>query len=150
MQASVPVLIKMQHRWGYAGGAVWETPVKQYCQSGIISVGDWAKVDGLKSYSGGIRYAKNIRLDSKYKNHTIELDLKNVVSTAEVYLNGKSLGVRFAKPWTFDLTGHLTDGTNRLEILVYNTLGNIYTVIPTVYRKESVSGLLEEPCLIIR
>lgn len=150
VQASVPVLIKMQHRWGYAGGAVWETPVKQYCQSGIISVGDWAKVDGLKSYSGGIRYAKNIRLDSKYKNHTIELDLKNVVSTAEVYLNGKSLGVRFAKPWTFDLTGHLTDGTNRLEILVYNTLGNIYTAIPTVYRKESVSGLLEEPCLIIR
>lgn len=143
------VLVKVRHLWGHYGGAAWEGPVKQYCKSGVISVGDWSLVDGLKNYSGGIKYVKNIRLDNKYVGRLIELDLKSVVSTAEVFVNGKSLGVRLAGPWTFNLTDCLVEGDNRIEILVYNTLGNIYTTVPTVYKKERVSGLLEEPVLII-
>lgn len=146
---SEPILIKVKHKWGYYGGATFAGPIKQYCKDGVIGVGDWSEVEGLKNYSGGIKYIKDIVVDDKYLDDTIELDLGNVVSTAEVFLNGKSIGVKFTSPWIFDLTDKLNKGTNKLEILVYNTLGNIYTTIPTVYNKKSVSGLLAEPRILI-
>ena len=72
----------------------------------------------------------------------LELDLGDVVSTAEVLINGKSAGIKLTPPWKFDLSGLTIPGENRIEILVYNTLANHYTTIPTRYPGSLVSGLL--------
>ena len=145
------ILIKARRKWGYSDGAAFSSPIKQFCGKGRIMVGDWSKTSGMKNYAGGIRYSKLFHWDkNSFTGSSVEIDLHDVVSTAEVILNGQSLGVRYSKPWTFDITMALKDGENIIEIVVYNTLGNIYSTIPTVYAKDSCSGLIGEPILIVR
>ncbi|HOC73451.1 MAG TPA: hypothetical protein PKL54_11575, partial [Candidatus Hydrogenedentes bacterium] len=45
-------------------------------------------------------------------------------------------------PWRVDVSGLVTPGENRVEVLVCNTLANHYGTIPTHYRGDPVSGLL--------
>ena len=73
-----------------------------------------------------------------------------MVSTAEVFVNGQSAGLRMAAPWKFDLTGLLKPGKNRLEIRVYNTAATHYISIPTMYRGDITSGLLKTPSLLLQ
>lgn len=141
------IYIRIEHEYGYYGGGAFESPIKQYCKKGQFKIGDWSQLSGLSNYSGGVIYSKAINITSDLLTKNIELDLKNVVSTAEVFVNGKSVGVRYTAPWTFDLTDCFKKGINKIEVLVYNTLGNLYTTIPTVYKKETISGILEEPQL---
>jgi hypothetical protein len=68
--------------------------------------------------------------------------LGKVVSSAEVFVNRKSAGVKLAAPWKFDLTGKLQPGENLIEILVYNTLGNYYLTTPSMYVGRTNSGLI--------
>jgi hypothetical protein len=96
----------------------------------------------LETYSGGVWYRKSIDLTADQAANPAVLDLGNVVSSAELVVNGTNVGIRTAPPWTFDLTGHLTAGNNRIEVLVCNTLANHYVTIPTHYRGETISGLL--------
>ena len=53
----------------------------------------------------------------------IWLDLGNAYETAEVFVNGNSVGVRICKPYRFELTGLLREGENQLAVEVTNTLG---------------------------
>lgn len=65
--------------------------------------------------------------------------------TAEVFLNGKSAGVRIWSPYVFDVTDHLRQGENRLEIDVFGTLGPYLDVTsPThfVFTGQRTSGLM--------
>jgi hypothetical protein len=72
----------------------------------------------------------------------VTLDLGHVAASAEVRVNGQPAGVRVASPWTFDISRLVTPGANRIEVLVYNTLANHYSTIPTAYRGVPISGLL--------
>lgn len=75
--------------------------------------------DGDPHFSGVIRYtARTEALRGS------RLDLGEVGETAEVFLNGKSLGVRFAPPYVFDISDAVRDGENDLIIEVSNTLAN--------------------------
>ena len=65
-----------------------------------------------------------------------------MVSTAEVRVNGQAAGVRVAPPWTFDISSLVRAGSNRIEVLVYNTASNHYLTVPTSYNKPTHSGLL--------
>jgi hypothetical protein len=135
----VPVLLQVNPpRGGYAGAALPEY-LRLDCGPGLMPPGDWATVDGLQSYSGGAWYRKTITLPAGRK---ITLDLGNVVSSAEVRVNGQPAGIRVAPPWTFDLSGSAKPGSNRVEVLVYNTLSNHYRSIPTQYNQPVPSGLL--------
>ncbi len=96
----------------------------------------------LNHYSGGVRYRKEVTLGSLQTGELATLDLGRVSATAEVFVNGKSVGVRVASPWIFDLTDAVQSGTNTIEVLVYNTLSNHYQTIPSSYRGDPVSGLL--------
>ena len=51
------------------------------------------------------------------------LDLGEAHETAEVFLNGVSAGVRLCRPYRFDLSGLIKNGSNELRIEVTNTLG---------------------------
>ena len=74
--------------------------------------------DALHSFSGNIRYTASVKLERKKE---MILDLGEVGSTAEVSLNGKSVGVRVYPPYRFDISDAVIDGDNSLEIIVTNT-----------------------------
>lgn len=77
-------------------------------------------IAGWDNKCGTLRY--ETKLDASAGEETI-LDLGETYETAEVFVNGKSAGVRICKPYRFDLTGLLQDGENDLAVEVTNTLG---------------------------
>ena len=91
----------------------------------------------------GMWYRKtlNITAQQAAKNDII-LNLGDLVSTTEVYLNSELIGQKVCSPWTFNLAGKLKTGENKLEILVYNTLGNHYLTTPSKYVGRTKSGLI--------
>ena len=87
-------------------------------------------------------YRKDVTMAKDSIKKEMTLDLGRVVSSAEVYVNGKLAGVRLAAPWRFDISGLLKEGSNSIEVLVYNTAGNHYITIPTGYLGFTESGLI--------
>ena len=134
------VILKIEYQQGYRGGEAIPGYLRQTCGKGIISTGDWSETDGLRSYSGGAFYSKTITVEAGDLKNNIEIDLGDVVSSAEVFVNGRSAGVKVAPPWTFDISGYVREGKNEIKVLIYNTLANNYTAIPTRYRGSTKSG----------
>jgi hypothetical protein len=135
----VTVLLRIQQERGCYGGAALPEPIKLDCGRGQFTLGDWAKNDGLLSYSGGAWYRKTVTLPAA--RHVV-LDLGEVVASAEVHVNGKLVGVKVSPPWAMDISKFVKPGANRIEVLVCNTLANHYTTVPTRYRGQTASGLL--------
>ena len=130
--------LRVVTRPGFSHGAILAGPVTFEVGPGTIELGDWQRV-GLPEYSGGVRYRK--RFDAEQGS---VVDLGRVRGTAEVVLNGRSLGVRVCSPYTFDMGDALRPGENELEVLVYNTLAPYLDAIsPThfVFRGQKESGL---------
>jgi hypothetical protein len=138
----VLVALRIEQQRGLYGGAAIPEPVKQECGVGSITLGDWGATEGLRCYSGGVWYRRTIKLAADPIQGKIFLDLGNVVSTAELRVNGKSAGIKVAPPWRWDVTGLAKPGENRIEVLVYNTLINHYQTIPSRYKGYVESGLL--------
>ena len=133
------VLLRVEQERGCYGGAAFDEPIQLDCGAGEIALGDWSNNEGLLSYSGGAWYRKTVKLPAA---KSVTLDLGDLVSSAEVRVNGKPAGIRVAPPWTYDLTGLVRPGDNRIEVLVCSTLANHYLTIPTQYRGSTVAGLL--------
>ncbi|MFI5890972.1 hypothetical protein ACIA5D_12740 [Actinoplanes sp. NPDC051513] len=130
--------LRVVTRPGYSRGAILAGPVTFEVGSGPISLGDWQEV-GLPEYSGGVRYRRRFQSPA-----ASIVDLGRVRGTAEVTLNGRSLGVRVCAPYTFEVGDALRPGENELEVLVYNTLAPYLDAIsPThfVFDGQKVSGL---------
>jgi hypothetical protein len=136
------VVLKIDYQPGFVGGAAFTQYIEQHCGMGTVLLGDWSETDGLRAYSGGAWYRKNITLESGDVKNRLEIDLGDLVSSAELWINGKSAGIRVSPPWKFDITPFARAGENRIEILVYNTIANNYTTIPTNYRGSVRSGLI--------
>ena len=116
--------------------------IEQQCGKSIVNLGDWSKNDGLKAYSGGAWYRKTIDIGVDDLKNKLEIDLGDLVSSAELWINGKSAGIKLSPPWKFDITKMAKSGKNNLEVLIYNTIANNYTTVPTMYRGEIKSGLI--------
>lgn len=123
---------------------------KQSCGTGTIALGDWSEIDGLKAYSGGALYRKTIAVSAGDLKNKVEMDLGDLVSSAELFVNGKSAGIRLSPPWKFDITPMIKSGDNKIEVMIYNTLANNYTTIPTRYRGLIKSGLIGPVTLIVK
>jgi hypothetical protein len=136
------VVMKIDYQPGYRGAAALPEYIRQSCGKGTILLGDWSEIDGLKAYSGGAWYRKTITLKPEDLKTKLELDLGDLVSSAEVLINGKSAGIKLAPPLKFDITKLVNAGENKLEVLIYNTLANNYTTVPTRYRGSIRSGLI--------
>jgi hypothetical protein len=80
----------------------------------------------------------------------ILLHLPSSTDAVEVSVNEKPCGVRTWPPYVFDLTSESVSGTNRLEVRMRNTLGNIITetYMGVAPNKPPVSGFLEPPRLL--
>ena len=81
---------------------------------------------GIKYYSGTGKYQKSFTFDKNALSGQgkIFLDLGDLSEVAEVWLNGRSLGITWAKPFRFDVTETIKNGVNDLEVEVANTWCN--------------------------
>ena len=152
---SVVVALCIEQEKGFYGGAAIPEPIDYHCGEGTISLGDWSKLDGLTSYSGGAWYRKIINLNENQIKSRLILELGKVKGTAELHVNGNKAGIRIISPYSFDISPYVKAGENKIEILLYNTLANHYSTIPTRYRGSMESGLfgpvslkVEEPVIM--
>ena len=74
----------------------------------------------LKYFSGKIIYRTNFEFENESKSDKIFLTLGKVGVIANVKLNGKEIGGLWTAPWRLDLSDHLKNGNNSLEIEVAN------------------------------
>ncbi|NND08905.1 MAG: glycoside hydrolase family 2 [Saprospiraceae bacterium] len=73
-----------------------------------------------KYFSGKIIYRTNFKFENESKSDKIFLNLGKVGVIANVKLNGKEIGGLWTAPWRLDLSDHLINGNNSLEIEVAN------------------------------
>ena len=139
---SSQIVLKVDFQPGYRGMAAFPEYIRQTCGTGTMALGDWSEVDGLKAYSGGAYYQKTITISADDLKSRVQIDLGDLVSSAELFVNGKSAGIRLSPPWKFDVTSLAKSGENKIEVMIYNTLANNYTTIPTRYRGSIKSGLI--------
>jgi hypothetical protein len=140
---SAMVAVRLEQLPGLYGGAAITEPVVFENGNGKIELGNLFENEALKTYSGGMWYRKTISLnETQARADEVILDLGRVVASAEVHINGKPAGIKSVPPWEFDLTGNLNPGDNKIEILVYNTLGNHFLTTPSQYIGRTDSGLM--------
>jgi hypothetical protein len=136
-------VLRVEPLRGCSGGRLLAAPVSYTMTTGRILSGLWAE-QGLESYSGGVRYRRPLTLDAA-PDGALWLDLGRVRGAAEVWVNGRSAGVRIWSPYRFDVSELLQAGENTLEVLVLNTLAPYLDVqSPTfyVFPGQTDSGLL--------
>ena len=82
--------------------------------------------DGIKYFSGIAAYHREFDLSAAQlrDDNRVFLDLGRLHFVAEVYLNGKSLGILWAPPYRIDITDAARTGSNKLVVEVANTWSN--------------------------
>jgi len=137
------VAVRLKMEMGNYGGAAIAEPIRLNCGKGTIRLGNLQNDKSLMTYSGGMCYSKTISLSAdQIRSSQIFIDLGDLVASAEVFVNGKLIGKRLTPPWKFNLTGQVSPGDNRIEVLIYNTLGNYYQTTPSSYIGNTRSGLI--------
>jgi hypothetical protein len=97
---------------------------------------------GIKYFSGTGTYQKSFQYNTGIiKNERIYLDLGDLSKIAAVWLNGKSLGITWAMPHRFDITGLLKKGDNELKVEVVNVWTNRITGDAITGEKYTVTNL---------
>ena len=114
-QTTSQVVIKIEYLPGYRGAGAIPQYLKQNCGKGSITLGDWSEIDGLRAYSGGAWYRKTISINDADIKNKLEIDLGNLVSSAELFVNGRSAGIRLSPPYTFDITEFAVKGENKIK-----------------------------------
>lgn len=80
---------------------------------------------GVRHFSGTATYRQMFTSPStRQPGQRFFLDLSSVEVIAEVVLNGKNLGILWARPYRVDITDALKSGSNTLEIRVTNLWPN--------------------------
>ncbi|MBM3746640.1 MAG: hypothetical protein FJW34_12660 [Acidobacteria bacterium] len=87
-----------------------------------LAVGVW-KDQGLPFYADRVAYAREYDLRRSASRIKVALDRWNG-TVAEVLVNGKSAGVIGWQPYEADITDHVIDGKNRVEVVVIGSLKN--------------------------
>jgi hypothetical protein len=85
---------------------------------------------GIRYYSGTGTYHKSFNYEQNTAlsgDQRIFIDLGNLSKVAELWLNGRSLGIAWAKPFKYDITGFIKNGRNILTVEIANTWSNRLT-----------------------
>jgi len=82
---------------------------------------DFKEREDLVHFSGTAVYRKHVRIEDAA---AYALNLGRVEGIADVYVNGKQVGVKWFGRRLFDLSNVLKTGDNLLEIHVVTTMGN--------------------------
>ncbi len=134
------VAIRLEMKQGEYGGAAFPQPIGLKLQGGKIGLGDWQDY-AMPTYSGIGVYKQTVRFTEEELQNKTLLELGEVKVAAEVLVNGQSAGVRLARPFRFDLSPHLVQGENTIEVRVANTIAPHYTTIPALHIGPTESGL---------
>ncbi len=112
-------LMELGGAWDVSFDVAWGGPDKVQFER-LVS---WTSrpEEGIRYYSGEAAYHQSFDLpEGVDMAQQFSLDLGLVKNVAEVWLNGKNLGVAWAMPFRFDLTGGLKPTGNKLEVKVVN------------------------------
>jgi hypothetical protein len=114
--------------WGVSFAKDWGAP-DMIIFPELIS---WTKseIEGIKYFSGTATYKKNFQFEFdkvSMNNQRIYLDLGDISKVGEVWLNGKSLGVTWTKPYRYDVTKILNSGENTIKVEISNVWSNRLT-----------------------
>ncbi|KGE14939.1 glycosyl hydrolase [Sphingobacterium deserti] len=101
--------------------------------------------DEVRYHAGKGTYALHFKQTGSSKGQRVALQLDDVEGMAEVVLNGKPVGVIWAKPYEIDVTDFLQNGSNRLEISVYHTWGNRFGYEASGKAKEKIMQTTATP-----
>jgi hypothetical protein len=131
--------LEMRTTPGHEAGAALAGPVRAIVGAGTIELGDW-EGQGLQEYSGGVRYSRSIVVPD---GGLSSVDLGRVRGTAEVFVDGVSVGARFCSPYRYPLAD-VVPGPHTLSVEVFNTAAPyLDAVSPThfVSPGQKTSGL---------
>jgi hypothetical protein len=93
----------------------------------VQQLGSWTDfADQSRYYSGTATYETDFLFSGKKatKDWEYVLDLGVVYHTVRLQLNGQDLGLQWKPPYRYDLTPHLKNGQNHLEVSVTNLWAN--------------------------
>ncbi|WP_198931765.1 glycosyl hydrolase [Labilibacter marinus] len=82
--------------------------------------------DAIRYFSGTATYKKQFELSSKFLKEDISLllDLGSVKEIAEVFVNGKPLGILWKAPFRLNIDDYVQAGENTLEVRITNLWTN--------------------------
>lgn len=83
-------------------------------------------VEGIRNFSGTATYNKEFTLTKEQvcEDYSLELDLGTVKVIAEVFVNGKNLGILWKPPFRINLDRAIAAGVNKLEVRITNLWPN--------------------------
>ncbi len=89
----------------------------------------WTESDdnGIKYFSGTATYQNSFILDNESLNRKIILDLGELRDVAEIFINGKSAGILWKKPYRADISQLVKAGENDLKVEIVNLWVNRMT-----------------------
>lgn len=109
-EISGPWKINFPPNWGAPPSVVFDR---------LIS---WTESDdnGIKYFSGTATYQNSFILDKESLKKKMILDLGELRDLAEVFINGKSTGILWKKPYQTDISQFVKEGENELKIEIVN------------------------------
>ncbi|MFS4482774.1 glycosyl hydrolase [Hyunsoonleella sp. 2307UL5-6] len=121
---SVPQPIELSGTWDVSFPPNLGAPEKAKFDK-LIS---WADADdeGIQHFSGTATYKKEFELadDLVQSDKRLELDLGSVAVIAEVYINGKNVGILWKAPFRIHIDDFVKTGKNVLEVKLTNLWPN--------------------------
>jgi len=99
---------------------------------------DWKRWKNRSDFSGTLRYRASVDLAGS--NGALALDAGRVGEIAELFVDGRSAGVRLAPPYVWDITTLIRPGRATIEIDVTNTARSRWS--DPFSHGETESGLL--------
>ena len=110
----------LQTDWTLSFEEGWDTPNSIE----VLELVSLTKMDNdaIKHYSGITTYSKTINVQ-EISTHAF-VDLGKVSNIAELWCNGKKIGVKWSPPFKFDISDIIKKGKNQLKIKITNTWRN--------------------------
>ena len=135
--ANLPARVELRGTWEirfpHGKGAPGRVSVSQ--------LNSWTtfEEEGARHFSGVASYHHAFEMDEPLDpQRRVLLDLGRVKEIADVYLNGRHLGIRWHAPFAYDVTEAIRPGRNQLVVEVANVLSNQMTgdaKLPEPYRR---------------
>jgi hypothetical protein len=89
---------------------------------------DFSQHDDLKSFAGTIIYSNQFQID--HPDQHLVLNLGHLHSVSQLEINDHLIGTRWYGEHTYDISGALISGENKVTIKVVTTLGDYMKTLP--------------------
>ncbi|MCR4576401.1 MAG: hypothetical protein K5784_00645 [Clostridiales bacterium] len=138
MQRCAEITVTVDGSDAVFGSALMKEPVRFICGQGIIDADLPIEQQGLKHYSGGVRYTKTVRLNEV--KGRVALSFRRLDCACVISVNGVLAATLVAPPYEADITKFVKAGDNLIEVTVHNTLRNHMRTVPTNFLFDKSPG----------